>query len=80
MKDLKEHAANCARFIRNTRASDEAIQQIEAELKAAQHIISLYDTVTTHDANEPGISGKSDGSEAEVLTRLHLLNAKMSLS
>jgi len=77
--DLKAHAENMDRFIRNTRASDDCIKSIEAELKAAQHIISLYDTVTTHD-DEPGISGKSNGSDEEqILTKLHLLNAKMSV-
>jgi len=80
MKDLKAHAENMERFVRNTKASDECIQNIEAELKAAQHIISLYDTVTTREIDEPGISGKSNGNDEEILlTKLHLLNAKMSV-
>lgn len=77
--ELKEYAEVAERFVRNTRASDECIQSVAAELKAAQHIISLYDTVTTHEIDEPGISGKSNGNDEDlVLTKLHLLNAKMS--
>jgi hypothetical protein len=34
-------------FCRNSNASDSCIQNIEAELKAAQRIISQYDTVST---------------------------------
>lgn len=80
MLDMKAHAANMERFVRNAKASDDCIQNIEAELKAANHIISLYDTVTTHEIDEPGISGKSNGNDEDlVLTKLHLLNAKMSI-
>jgi len=80
MKDLKAHAENMDRFVRSTKASDDCIKQIEAELKSAQHIISLYDTATTHDANEPGASGQGNANEGEVLAALKLLNLKASLS
>lgn len=79
MLDMKAHAENMARFIRDAKASDECIQHIEAEHKAAQHIISLYDTVTTREIDEPGISGKSNGENSEVLAALQLLNLKMSI-
>jgi len=78
--ELKEYVATAERFVRNTRASDDCIQSVMADLKSAQHIISLYDTVTTHEIDEPGISGKSNGNDEEIiLTKLHLLNAKMSI-
>lgn len=80
MIELKAFLPTAEKFVRDAKASDECIQQIDAELKAAQHIISLYDTVTTHQINEPGISGKSNGDNSEALAALQLLNLKMSLS
>lgn len=79
MSELKAHAENMARFVKNTRASDECIQQIEAELKAAQHIISLYDTAYTHDG-EPDASRTGNATDSEVLAQLKLLQLKASLS
>jgi HK97 family phage prohead protease len=79
MAELKAHAENMGRFVKNTRASDECIQQIEAELKSAQHIISLYDTAYTHD-DEPDASKKGNATESEILAQLKLLQIKASLS
>lgn len=79
LTDLKSHISNMERFCRNTRASDEAIQTIEAELKAARNIVSQFDTAITHD-DEPAASGEGNANEGELLARLKLLNLKMSLS
>lgn len=79
MAELKAHAENMARFVKNTRASDECIQQIEAELKSARHIISLYDTAYTHDG-EPDASRMGNANESEVLAQLKLLQLKASMS
>lgn len=79
MAELKSHVENMERFVRNTRASDECIQQIDAELKAAQHIISLYDTANTHDG-EPDASKRGSATNDEAIVRLKLLQLKASLS
>jgi|GEM_PF-2476639 len=80
MLDLKSFLPTAEKFVREAKASDECIQQIDAELKAAQHIISLYDTAITHEINEPGASGKSNANESETLAALKLLNLKISMS
>lgn len=79
MTDLKSHAENLDRFVKNAKASDECIQQIDAELKAAQHIISLYDTANTHDG-EPDASKRGSATNDEAIVRLKLLQLKASLS
>lgn len=79
MVDLKAHAENLDRFVRNAKASDECIQQIEAELKAAQHIISLYDTAYTHDG-EPDASKTGNVTDSDILAQIKLLQLKASLS
>jgi len=78
LTDLKSHIANMERFCRNTRASDECIQQIQAELKTAQQIVSQFDTAITHDMDEPAVS--AEGNANEILTRLILLNSQLSMS
>jgi len=79
LTDLKSHIANMERFCRNTRASDEAIQTIEAELKAAQHIVSQFDTAITHD-DEPAASVEGNANDSDALAAIKLLNLQMSLS
>jgi len=80
MTDLKSHIQNMERFVRNTRASDDCIKSIEAELLSAKHIVSLYDTAITHEINEPAASEKGKANEGEVFAALKLLNLKASLS
>ena len=77
--DMKAHAENMDRFVRNAKASDECIEQVTAELKAANHIISLYDTATTHEIDEPGASERGNANQSQVLAALKLLNLKASM-
>lgn len=53
---FKAHIDRLETFCRNTTASDEAIINILAEVKAAKEILSQYDTVSTHLADEPDTS------------------------
>ena len=76
--DLKSHIANMERFCRNTRASDDCIQSIQAELKAAQSIVSQFDTAFTHD-DEPGASGEGN-DDSDAIAILKLLNSKLIMS
>lgn len=77
--DLKSHIVNMERFCRTTKASDSCIQDIEAELKEAQQLISQIDTANTHD-DEPDASATGNGSRGDIITRLKLLNTKLILS
>jgi len=79
LTDLKSHIANMERFCRNTRASDDCIQSVEAELKAARQIVSQFDTAYTHD-DEPNASETGETKTSEILTAIQLLHLKASLS
>jgi len=76
---LKSFLPTAEKFVRDAKASDECIQQIDAELKAAHHIISLYDTATTHEIDEPGASERGNVNQSQVLAALKLLNLKASM-
>jgi HK97 family phage prohead protease len=79
LTDLKSHIQNMERFCRHSKASDDCIQNVEAELKAAQQVLSQFDTAITHD-DEPAASGEDNATESEVLATIKLLTLKASLS
>lgn len=72
LAELKEHMNNLDNFCRNTKASDESIQLIYAEIKTAQDIISKYDTATTQ--IEPDASKNDDSFYKKLL----LFNMQLS--
>lgn len=78
--ELKAHIENAEKFCRNSNASDECIQNVMAEVKAAQEIISSFDTANTHEIYEPAASATGSVNESEIITRIKLLNAKLVLS
>jgi HK97 family phage prohead protease len=53
LHEFKSHIDRLELFCRNTTASDETIENILAEVKAARQIISQYDTADTPLATEP---------------------------
>jgi len=58
--ELKAHLETMEKFCRSSKASDECIKLIEQELKAAQTLISQYDTAYTPD-EEPDVSVDGNG-------------------
>lgn len=61
LKKLSELADKMETFCRNAKASDECIKSLSEEKENIQQILSLYNTVPTHLANEPRTS--IDGTE-----------------
>lgn len=70
LKALKDHVSKLEKFCRNTTASDECIQSVEAEIKAATDILQQYDTAHTQLITEPG------ASVSEFSNALYLLTLK----
>lgn len=69
---IKERLIKLEKFCRDTKASDEAIKKILAEVKHIKHIISNLDTANTQDV-EPNASEEEvkDFSD-EILTQIFL--------
>lgn len=83
MKAMKSYVNKLEKFCRTAQASDECIQAIEAELKAAQQTVSTIDTANTTLDGEPDASDEDEmdeGMESTILTQIKLLHAKTSLS
>lgn len=74
LTEYKAHVERLEHFCRNTSASDEAITNILAEVKAAKQIISQYDTVFTPLITEPDASKMENDS---FRNRLLLLNMSL---
>lgn len=74
LKQFKAHIERLEHFCRNTTASDETIQALEAEVKAAQNILSSYDTANTQQITEP-IASDDDNS---FRNKLLLLNTQLA--
>ena len=74
LTELKTHAENMERFIRNTRASDDCIKQIETDLIEVKNILSQYDTVDTS-GTKPATSGEA---QDELVIKLLTLKQKVS--
>jgi HK97 family phage prohead protease len=72
--EFKAHIERIEKFCRNSKASDETIEQLEAEVKAARELLSSYDTPDTQLITEQ--SGSSDESK-EFANHLHLLTLKI---
>lgn len=70
---FKAHLDRLEAFCRNTSASDDCIQNIEAEIKAARNIIVSYDS-TTQPITEPGDRSVNND---EFSNALHLLTLKI---
>jgi hypothetical protein len=70
LKALKDHVKLMEKFCRNTTASDECIQSVEAEIKAAREILSAHDTAHTQLITEPGASVSKEFSNALYLLTL----------
>jgi hypothetical protein len=80
MKAMKDHADKLENFCRNSKASDECIENILQEAKALNDLISQDDTAITHD-DEPNASDNDEMTgEINILTQIKLLHAKTSLS
>jgi len=70
LKALKDHVLLMEKFCRNTTASDDCIQSVEAEIKAANEILEQYDTAHTRLISEPGASVSKEFSNALYLLTL----------
>lgn len=75
LQEFKAHIERLEHFCRHTTASDEAIQNILAEVKAAKEIISSYDTAATQLANEQDASRNDNDLFHKQLL---LLNMRLS--
>jgi phage head maturation protease len=71
LKAIREHIDRMEKFCRNTTASDDCIQSVEAEIKAAKSVLDLHDTANTRLISEPSASVNKEFSNA-----LHLLTLK----
>lgn len=81
--ELKEHIELMEKFVRNSKASDEAIIKIANDLAEAKAIFDKYDTVGTLDSaatqmEQPASVEESKDASQEVLTKLLLLNASIN--
>lgn len=75
LTELKLHAENLERFVRNTKASDECIQQVTEDLEETKSFIAQFDTASTL-GTEPVASDNID----ELMIYAQLIQTKMSLS
>lgn len=75
--ELKAHLSVLEKFVRETKASDECIKAVTAQIEETKAIISQYDTETTGLIGQPdsSMSGKDD-----LYKQLLLLNSKLSFS
>lgn len=73
LKALKDHVKLMEKFCRDTVATDDCIQSVEAEIKAAKSILDLYDTADTRLISEPFASV----NDKEFSNALHLLTLKI---
>lgn len=71
--DMRVQLKTMERFVRDTKASDEAIQGVASNIESVKAVISDYDTVDTHVADEPSASVE----EKEFADSLILLTLKM---
>lgn len=70
--EFRSHIERLESFCHNTKASDETIINILAEIKAAKEIISQYDTAFTPLITEPDASRTDNDSFREKLLLLNL--------
>jgi HK97 family phage prohead protease len=73
---LMEYLTTCEKFCKDTKASDDCIKSIQAEVDEIKSIISQYDTVSTGLINQPDSSRTDNDSFKKQLL---LLNAKLQL-
>lgn len=71
LTEIKNRLDDLEKFVRNTKASDECIIGVLAEIKSLQSILSGLDTADTHDG-EPAAS--NDGED--IMTAMHLLRLR----
>lgn len=72
VEQFKAHLQKLELFCRNTSASDNIIQSIEAEIKSAKETLGFSDTADTQQATDPPASVNKKFSDA-----LHLLTLKI---
>lgn len=73
--EIKEHLDNLRKFVRDTKASDEAIQGAELEIKSLEQALD-FDTATTPLITEPGVSESGDIETKQFAEELLLLSLK----
>jgi HK97 family phage prohead protease len=74
-KELAERIIKMETLARNSKASDESIEELLIEIEAAKAYLSKYDTAPTQkddDQNEPDASGNDEKEFADALTLLTL--------
>lgn len=75
LTEMKAHVLDLERFVHNSKASDDCIQQVQADLTETKSILALYDTADTSDG-KPVASAESN--QDDLLIKLLTLKQKVS--
>lgn len=78
IKAMQEHLETMEKFVRDTKASDDCIKSVMADIEETKSIISSYDTADTQVITEPAAS--REGDKGVFYKQLLLLKTQLAVS